>query len=104
MAQQWILRKGTKRGGFRYLGPGGKPVAASVRARIEALAIPPAWADVHVAVSPSAAVQAWGYDAKGRKQYRYHDRAAERGQLRKYHRVRQMARDLPAIRAAVARD
>jgi DNA topoisomerase-1 len=49
-------------------------------------------------------VQAWGFDAKGRKQYRYHDRAAERGQLRKFHRVRQMARDLPAIREAVAKD
>jgi DNA topoisomerase-1 len=104
MAQQWIQRKGTKRSGFRYVGAGGRPVAAAVRERIEALRVPPAWTDVHVAASPSAAVQAWGYDAKGRKQYRYHDRAAERGQLRKYYRVRQMARDLPAIRAAVARD
>jgi DNA topoisomerase-1 len=104
MAQQWILRKGTKRGGFRYVTTGGKAVAPGVRARAEALAIPPAWTDVHVAASPSAAVQAWGYDAKGRKQYRYHGRAAERGQLRKYYRVRQMARDLPGIRAAVARD
>jgi DNA topoisomerase-1 len=104
MAQQWILRKGTPRGGFRYVTTGGKVVPASVRERIEALAIPPAWTDVHAATSPTAAVQAWGYDAKGRKQYRYHDRAAERGQMRKYYRVRQMARDLPAMRAAVARD
>jgi DNA topoisomerase-1 len=57
-----------------------------------------------VAASPTAAVQAWGFDAKGRKQYRYHERAAERGQLRKFHRVRQMARDLPSIRATVAKD
>ena len=104
MAQRWILRKGSARGGFRYVTTGGKPVCEGVRARAEALRIPPAWTDVHVAVAPEAAVQAWGYDAKGRKQYRYHDRAAERGQLRKYYRVRQMARDLPAIRAAVARD
>jgi DNA topoisomerase-1 len=104
MAQTWILRKGSKRGGFRYLTTGGKPVSDGVRARIEALRIPPAWTDVHVAASPSAAVQAWGFDAKGRKQYRYHDAAAERGQLRKYYRVRQMARDLPAIRQAVSRD
>ena len=104
MAQQWILRRGTQRGGFRYVTAGGKAVPASARARIEALAIPPAWTEVHASTSPSAAVQAWGYDAKGRKQYRYHDRAAERGQMRKYYRVRQMARDLPAMRAAVARD
>ncbi|GLC26103.1 DNA topoisomerase IB [Roseisolibacter agri] len=104
MAHQWILRRGTKRSGFRYVAPGGKPASAAARARAEALAIPPAWTDVHVATSPSAAVQAWGYDAKGRKQYRYHERAAERGQLRKYYRVRQMARDLPAIRDALSRD
>ena len=104
MAHQWILRRGTKRSGFRYVAPSGKPASAAARARAEALAIPPAWTDVHVATSPTAAVQAWGYDAKGRKQYRYHERAAERGQMRKYYRVRQMARDLPAIRDALSRD
>ena len=104
MAERWIRRLGTKRSGFRYVSATGKPVADGVRARIEALRIPPAWTEVRVAPAPDAAVQAWGFDAKGRKQYRYHDRAAERGQLRKYYRVRQMARDLPAIRQAVARD
>ncbi|GJG85092.1 topoisomerase I [Gemmatimonadetes bacterium T265] len=104
MTPQWILRKGTKRSGFRYVTAAGKAAPESARARAAALVIPPAWTDVHIAASPTAAVQAWGFDAKGRKQYRYHDRAAERGQLRKFYRVRQMARDLPAIREAVARD
>ncbi len=104
MTPQWILRQGTKRSGFRYVTPAGKPASESVTARAAALVIPPAWTDVHVAASPTAAVQAWGFDAKGRKQYRYHERAAERGQLRKFYRVRQMARDLPGIREAVARD
>ena len=104
MAPQWILRKGTKRSGFRYVTAGGKPVPPATRVRIEALRIPPAWTDVHVAASATAAVQAWGFDAKGRKQYRYHDRAVARGQLRTYSRVRRLARDLPAIRAALDRD
>ncbi len=104
MAQQWFLRRGTPRSGFRYVTTGGRPAPATVAARAAALVIPPAWTDVHVSASPSAAVQAWGFDAKGRKQYRYHEKAAERGQLRKFYRVRQMARDLPAIRATVARD
>jgi DNA topoisomerase-1 len=104
MPERWILRKGTKRSGFRYQTTKGAAVPPSVRERIEALRIPPAWTDVHVAVSPAASVQAWGFDAKGRKQYRYHDKAVEQGQLRKYHRVRAMARDLPAIRASLARD
>jgi DNA topoisomerase-1 len=104
MAQQWFLRRGTPRSGFRYVTTGNRPAPATVAARAAALVIPPAWTDVHVAASPNAAVQAWGFDAKGRKQYRYHEKAAERGQLRKFYRVRQMARDLPAIRATVARD
>src|SRR5918911_765562 len=71
MAERWILRKGSKRRGFRYVTSAGAPVTASgTLARIEALRIPPAWTDVHIAPSPSANVQAWGFDAKGRKQYR----------------------------------
>jgi DNA topoisomerase I len=104
MAERWILRKGTKRSGFRYVTDAGAPVSAAARARIEALRIPPAWTDVHVAPSPDANIQAWGFDVKGRKQYRYHDSAVERGQLRKYYRVRRLARDLPAIRAALDKD
>jgi DNA topoisomerase I len=72
--------------------------------RIQRLRIPPAWRDVRIAASATASVQAWGFDARGRRQYRYHDRAVERGQLRKYHRVRRMGHDLPAIRRRVARD
>jgi DNA topoisomerase I len=105
MSERWILRKGTRRSGFRYVAATGAPVTAEATlARIEALRIPPAWTEVHIAPSPGASVQAWGFDAKGRKQYRYHDRAVERGQLRKYYRVRRLARDLPGIRAALDRD
>jgi DNA topoisomerase-1 len=105
MAERWILRKGSKRSGFRYVtGAGASVSAPATVARIEALRIPPAWTDVHIAPSSSASIQAWGFDAKGRKQYRYHDRAVERGQLRKYYRVRRLARDLPTIRARLARD
>lgn len=59
---------------------------------------------MHIAASERAAIQAWGFDARGRKQYRYHPNAVKRGQRRKYYRVRQMARDLPAIRRRVAAD
>src|SRR5919112_5626900 len=105
MSERWILRKGSKSSGFRYVTAGGTPLRdRSTRARIDALRIPPAWTDVHVAPNARAAIQAWGFDAKGRKQYRYHDRAVERGSLRKHSRVRQMALDLPLIREAVRRD
>ncbi|MGI8619110.1 MAG: DNA topoisomerase IB [Gemmatimonadaceae bacterium] len=105
MASKWILRKGTKERGFRYAPPAGAgPVSAEVRERIRSLGIPPAWKDVHVAWDSRAAIQAWGLDARGRKQYRYHPRAVEKGELRKFYRVRQMARDLPAMRRKVALD
>ena len=105
MAEKWIRRKGTKASGFRYSAPDGKPVRSrSVLERIDLLRIPPAWTDVHIAASPRAAVQVWGFDARGRKQYRYHKRAVEKGELRKHYRVRQMATDLPRLRRRLFKD
>jgi len=105
MASKWILRKGSKERGFTYAPPSGAGrVSAKLRERIGSLGIPPAWIDVHIAWDSRAAIQAWGHDARGRKQYRYHARAVAKGELRKYYRVRQMARDLPAIRRKVAAD
>ena len=105
MARQWIRRTGSKSVGFRYAGADGRPVRdAATLARIDAMRIPPAWTEVHVAADRRAAIQAWGFDAKGRRQYRYHPRAVERGDRRKYYRVRELARDLPSLRAAVGRD
>ena len=104
MRQTWLVREGKQRGRFSYSSASGKRVTDARVAQIDALAIPPAWTGVHVAVSERAAIQAWGFDARGRKQYRYHPNAVKRGQTRKYYRVRQMARDLPAIRRKVYRD
>jgi DNA topoisomerase-1 len=98
---EWIRREGSK-GRFRYLHSDGRAARdARTLARIDALVIPPAWKDVHIAASPRAEIQAWGLDVKGRKQYRYHERAVHRGQLRKYYRVREMAKELPTLRARV---
>src|SRR6266550_5075740 len=105
MAQKWIVREGSKARGFRYKGPTGNAVkVARDLERIDALRIPPAWRDVHISMDPKAAIQVWGFDARGRKQYKYHRRAVEKGELRKYYRVRQMARDLPSLRARIQRD
>jgi DNA topoisomerase-1 len=98
---QWLRRRGPKRA-FRYERPDGTEVRdARTLERIRTLAIPPAWSDVHIASSARSEVQAWGLDAKGRKQYRYHPQAVERGQLRKYYRVREMAKELPELRRTV---
>src|SRR5215216_1323767 len=105
MADKWIARRGTPTKGFTYVNDSGRAVRdRATLERIARLRIPPAWRDVRIAAARSASVQAWGFDARGRRQYRYHERAVERGQLRKYHRVRRMGHDLPVIRRRVVRD
>lgn len=96
--ERWIERKGSKRAGFRYVLDGKAMRDLRTLTRIDALRIPPAWRDVHIAHSPRASVQAWGFDARGRKQYRYHERAVQSRELRKYHRVRYLAKSLPMVR------
>jgi DNA topoisomerase-1 len=104
--QRWIIREGSANSGFRYAKEDGGGVVrdASTLERIEELSVPPAWRDVHIAASPRAMLQAWGFDARGRKQYRYHESAVQRREARKYYRVRRLARELPEIRAALHHD
>lgn len=91
--------------GFSYLTAGGKPVENEGElARIRALAIPPAWTDVWICAEPDGHIQATGRDAKGRKQYRYHDLwHATRGEA-KYALVAEFAAALPKLRKAVDAD
>ena len=105
MATQWLRRLGTKRSGFRYVDEQGRVVRdRRALARIDALRIPPAWRDVRIAVSARNRIQAWGFDARDRKQYRYHERAVERRELRKYYRMRELAKSLPKMRAILRKD
>lgn len=104
MSAQWIRRTGSARTGFRYVTAAGKALRDTrTLGRIARLRVPPAWRDVHLSPDPRRAIQAWGFDARGRKQYRYHERAVQRGELRKYHRVRQLARRLPDVRRKLRR-
>ncbi len=99
MATRWLKRLGSKTSGFRYADDAGRAVRdRATLERIDALRIPPAWTDVQIAATARSNIQAWGFDARGRKQYRYHGRAVERRELRKYYRVRQLAKALPRIR------
>jgi DNA topoisomerase-1 len=100
----WIVRGGPRHR-FEYRDASGRMIRdRRTLARIEALRVPPAWRDVHIARSPRSAIQAWGFDARGRKQYRYNGRAVELRELRKHHRVRQLAMELPRLRRVLERD
>jgi DNA topoisomerase I len=105
MAEKWILRTGSKASGFKYARSDGKRVRdRKTLDRIDALRIPPAWKTVHIAQSSRAPIQVWGMDARGRKQYRYHARAVQKGEMRKFYRVAQMGRDLPELREKLLQD
>jgi DNA topoisomerase I len=90
---------------FEYLDTEGKQIRDEQRVlRISRLAIPPAWTDVWICPSPNGHVQATGRDARGRKQYRYHDRWRELRDENKFERLADFARALPNIRRRVAKD
>jgi len=88
--------------GFGYVWPDGTPVEEpDVRARIEALVLPPAWTDVWITDDPQGHLQAIGTDAAGRRQYRYHDAWRKRRDRAKFRRLEGFGRSLPLLRDAV---
>ncbi len=96
--------KRVKRGkSFAYLAADGKPIADKNEiARIKSLAIPPAYSDVWICPLANGHLQATGRDARGRKQYRYHQRWRAVRDETKFDRMVAFAKALPTIRAAVA--
>jgi DNA topoisomerase I len=95
-----IRRLGSKERGFFYRYPGtGETVREErVLERIENLKVPPAWEDARIARSPSAKVQAIGYDSAGRLQYLYHPRYRERKEREKFERILRFSDVLPEMR------
>lgn len=91
--------------GFRYLAHDGRPINdPDGLARVQALAIPPAWIDVWICPDASGHLQAVGRDARGRKQYRYHERFRAARDSSKFARLSTFGRALPTIRRRVTRD
>jgi DNA topoisomerase-1 len=90
--------------GWSYHRPDGtRIVDPRDRARIDALAIPPAWTDVWIAPDPRGHLQASGRDARGRKQYRYHARWDEARDAKKRDRVLAFGQSLRHLRREVRR-
>lgn len=97
-AEPGIVRRGQGKA-FRYLKANGDPVRdASVLARIRRLAIPPAWVDVWISPHANGHIQATGRDARGRKQYRYHDDWQRVRDEAKYDVLLAFGRNLPRLR------
>jgi DNA topoisomerase-1 len=102
-APGWTRKKRGK--GFSYQDERGRRITSeSALARIRKLAIPPAWTNVWISPSPLAHVQATGRDARGRKQYRYHERFRSLRDSAKYLHVLRFGQKLPELRRILARD
>lgn len=89
--------------GFRYTLEGAKVDKATL-SRIAQLAVPPAWSDVHIAVSQRSKVQATGYDKNGKKQYIYSSTHSQRQEAAKFDRITTFASQLPKLRKQVEKD
>ena len=85
--------------GFVYHDESGRRIAElEVLERIKALVIPPAWEGVWICPSPNGHLQAVGLDARGRRQYRYHDQWRARRDAEKFDHMVEFARALPGLR------
>ena len=95
------VRKGK---GFAYRDARGHWIRDPAQlARIRKLAIPPAYASVWICPSPDGHLQATGLDARGRKQYRYHERWRQERDSGKFERMLVFAKVLPRLRRQLRR-
>jgi DNA topoisomerase I len=96
-----IRRRGRGKG-FEFIDEDGSRLSdEETLARIRELAIPPAWEDVWICPFPNGHIQATGIDARGRKQYRYHDKWRARRDQQKFDEMIDFALALPGMRRRV---
>ena len=99
-----ITRQRAGAGWAYYLPNGRKVVDAGLRKRLNGLAIPPAWTDVWICPDPEGHIQATARDARGRKQYRYHEQYREARDRSKFRRMLEFSEALPILRERLERD
>ena len=91
--------------GFSYHAPDGRCIKDKAeRERLVKLAVPPAYEQVWISPHVNGHLQATGFDARGRKQYRYHPLWSEAQAQEKYASLPEFAETLPRIRRRVRRD
>lgn len=89
---------------FDYYDKDVKVTDQTIIERINALVIPPAWKDVLIAKTKSAKVQATGKDSAGRTQAIYHPAFRAAQEQKKFNRLIEFGRKLPALREQVKQD
>lgn len=96
------IRRQRRGRGFSYLAPDGTRIDDTrERARINALAVPPAYEDVWICPRRNGHLQATGRDVKSRKQYRYHEEWTAYRAQQKFDHLADFGRVLPALRRRI---
>ena len=91
--------------GFTYRGPDGTTIARGAeRTRLEAMAVPPAYDRVWMTPLDNGHLMATGYDARARKQYRYHPDWSAAKAAEKFAALPAFGETLPRIRGRISRD
>jgi DNA topoisomerase-1 len=91
--------------GFTYINAQGETIKdEKVLNRIKALAIPPAYKNVWICPYQNGHLQAVGFDERGRKQYRYHEKWRQVRDENKYEKMIAFGQALPKIRRRTAKD
>jgi DNA topoisomerase IB len=99
------LRRQRRGRGWQYFDTDAQPLRDREEvARIQGLAIPPAWQEVWICPFPNGHIQAVGTDVAGRRQYLYHERWRQRRDEEKHERVLRLASRLPEFRSTVDAD
>ncbi len=90
--------------GFSFHLPGGERITDKAEtARLMAIGMPPAYQRCWFNPDCAGHIQATGYDAKGRKQYRYHPDFRQHRDFAKFSLCVAFGQALPAMRARVDR-
>ena len=102
--QNGLTIRRIKRGkGYSFIRANGTAIrhAGTIR-RLHSMAVPPAYRDVRYSADPTSHLQAVGFDAAGRLQYRYHADWEKVREQRKAHRLARLVAALPKIRRNVS--
>ena len=99
-----ITRKRAGKGWAYYDADGRLIRDAAEKRRLNAIALPPAYVDAWFCPAPNGHILATGYDARGRKQYRYHPDFRTRREGEKFDGCLEFGHKLPLVRKRVEED
>jgi DNA topoisomerase I len=99
-----ITRKRIGRGWGYFDAQGERITSREAIDRLNAIGLPPAYADAWFSPDPDGHIQAYGVDARGRRQYRYHADFRAAREAGKYEGLLEFGKALGKIRRQVDRD